>query len=118
MLGGCMSLELREVWATNKNEGIVIMQMLFKAMGLDKLSKGLSVNVEKRSRNALTLQSYRREARKKIMRSGQQGCWENQKYRKPIKGKCFKEKVSRWGQCGRWAKGVEDLRTDLWTEQH
>lgn len=35
--------------------------MLFKAMRLDKLSKGLSVNVEKRSRYALTLQSHNKE---------------------------------------------------------
>lgn len=46
MIGGCMSLELKEAWATDKNEGIVTMQMLFKAMRLDNLSKGLSVNVE------------------------------------------------------------------------
>lgn len=35
--------------------------MLFKAMGLDKLSKGLSVNAEKRSRYVLTFQSHRKE---------------------------------------------------------
>lgn len=48
MIGGCMSLELKKAWATDKNEGIVTMQMLFKAMRLDNLSKGLSVNVEKK----------------------------------------------------------------------
>lgn len=44
MVGGRMSLELREAWATDKNEATVTMWMLFKVMGLDELSEELRVN--------------------------------------------------------------------------